>query len=43
MIELEILAEETERARALCELAVGMEQMEMPELVSRPHSLLSSA
>ncbi|XP_026189832.1 crooked neck-like protein 1 [Cyclospora cayetanensis] len=33
MIELEILAEETERARALCELAVSMEQMEMPELI----------
>ncbi|KAL8425002.1 hypothetical protein Efla_004479 [Eimeria flavescens] len=33
MIELEVLAEETERARALCEMAVGMEQMEMPELI----------
>ncbi|OEH75929.1 crooked neck family 1 protein isoform 2 [Cyclospora cayetanensis] len=41
MIELEILAEETERARALCELAVSMEQMEMPELVNADTQLCS--
>ncbi|PFH35591.1 putative crooked neck family 1 protein isoform 2 [Besnoitia besnoiti] len=33
MIDLEVLAEEQERARALCELAIGMEEMDMPELL----------
>ncbi|XP_058515368.1 LOW QUALITY PROTEIN: crooked neck-like protein 1, partial [Ochotona princeps] len=33
MVDLELLAEEFERARALCELALNVEQMEMPELI----------
>nr|PIM01056.1 putative crooked neck family 1 protein isoform 2 [Toxoplasma gondii COUG] len=33
MIDLEVLAEEQARARALCELAIGMEEMDTPELL----------
>lgn len=33
MIDLEMVAEEQDRTRALCELAISMEQMDMPELV----------
>ncbi|PHJ23934.1 crooked neck family 1 protein isoform [Cystoisospora suis] len=33
MIDLEMVAEEQERTRALCELAISMEQMDMPELL----------
>ncbi|CDI82223.1 crooked neck-like protein 1, putative, partial [Eimeria acervulina] len=33
LVELEVLAEETERARAICEIAASIEQMEMPELI----------
>eukprot|EP00918_Siedleckia_nematoides_P033363 GHVU01072402.1.p1 GENE.GHVU01072402.1~~GHVU01072402.1.p1 ORF type:complete len:691 (+),score=160.21 GHVU01072402.1:32-2074(+) len=32
-VELEIMAEEVERARALCEIAVSMEVMDTPELI----------
>eukprot|EP00921_Rhytidocystis_pertsovi_P025197 GHVQ01040666.1.p1 GENE.GHVQ01040666.1~~GHVQ01040666.1.p1 ORF type:complete len:676 (-),score=93.27 GHVQ01040666.1:347-2374(-) len=33
LIEVELLAEEVERATGICELAVGMEEMDQPELV----------
>lgn len=33
MIDLEIMAEENERARALCEMAINVDTLDMPELV----------
>lgn len=42
MIDLELKAEEYDRGRALCEMAIGIDTLEMPEIVWKKYIDLES-
>lgn len=42
MINLEVTAEEYDRARALCEMAINIETLDLPELVWKKYIDLES-